>query len=184
MLTWRAAWRSWERRDAMALSCSRPWISCSSLCQGRSDSQKHRSPGLPFRWAPPGPPAGGSARGQEGLRGKVPLLPCDPPWLLLGTFRPLPNTWAPCLFLRPWPGCQFQAACPAVHACPAPASPLTCLSVSRPEMHQPPRQTGRCLRAELNARPWFMTSRWSGLGGRGSAGRKRLCSRGLEAPGA
>lgn len=168
----------------MALSCSRPWISCSSLCQGRSDSQKHRSPGLPFRWAPPGPPAGGSARGQEGLRGKVPLLPCDPPWLPLGTFQPLPHIWAPCLFLRPRPGCQFQAACPAVHACPAPASPLTRLSVSRPEMHQPPRQTGRCLRAELNARPWFMTSRWSGLGGRGSAGRKRLCSRGLEAPGA
>lgn len=57
-LTWRAACRSWERRDAVALSCSRPRISCSSLCPGRGENQGGQVvplTGLTSSRAPPGP---------------------------------------------------------------------------------------------------------------------------------
>lgn len=61
LLTWRAACRSRERRDAVARSRSRPWISCSSLCPGRGESQGGQvTPltGLASSQACPGPQAG------------------------------------------------------------------------------------------------------------------------------
>lgn len=85
LLTWRAACRSWERRDAVARSRSRPWISCSSLCPGRGESQGGQViplTGLASSQASPGP-----RQGQEGLYGKLPFPSPDPLWPRLGTFH-------------------------------------------------------------------------------------------------
>ena len=68
LLTWRAACRCWEKRDALALSCSRPWISCSSLCRGR---KRVRGPPTHLD-SPPGLRAASSTQGQQGLCGKLP----------------------------------------------------------------------------------------------------------------
>lgn len=101
-LTWRAACRSWERRDAMALSCSRSWISCSSLCQERSESQE--TPLIQTLLLPAASRATGSKLGN------CPFLPLTHHGLCLGHFSP--STWPPYLFLRPQVGCRsFQTAC-------------------------------------------------------------------------
>lgn len=87
-LTWRAACRSWERRDAVALSCSRPRISCSSLCPGRGENQGGQVvplTGLTSSRAPPGPQA---AVGRVVWETAHPLP--GPRGLGLGDISPLP----------------------------------------------------------------------------------------------
>ena len=85
----------------MALSCLRPWISCSSLCQGRREGQ-----GTPAHLgSPPGPRAASSTQGQQALCGKLPSTTPPPPPAV--THRSLcskhltPNTHILVTLLRP-----------------------------------------------------------------------------------